>query len=197
MTHTNPDPAAVSPPSRDDRRTRIRRAICEAEGFAWDSDMLEPDEYGDVADAVLAALPVPVDEATVLRRAADALDTSERLRDLTDDHMGDVNAAANELRRLADEAQQQEPDTEAHPAPQSAEAPWPTVTDYSIETWDEDRWIGITYRPQTLDEARERRDVVRRRFPDARLRIVRWEETSTVVEADPEPAEQQQTSTEE
>lgn len=38
-------------------RDRIRRAICEAEGFAWDSDMLEPDEYGDVADAVLAVLP--------------------------------------------------------------------------------------------------------------------------------------------
>ncbi|WP_434744613.1 hypothetical protein [Streptomyces sp. A-14] len=37
-------------------RDRIRRAICEAEGFAWDTDMLEPDEYGEVADAVLAVL---------------------------------------------------------------------------------------------------------------------------------------------
>ena len=38
-------------------RDRIRRAVCEAEGFAWDADMLEPDEYGEVADAVLAVLP--------------------------------------------------------------------------------------------------------------------------------------------
>ncbi|MFC8339247.1 hypothetical protein ACFUJX_19865 [Streptomyces rubiginosohelvolus] len=37
-------------------RDRIRRAVCEAEGFAWDTDMLEPDEYGEVADAVLAVL---------------------------------------------------------------------------------------------------------------------------------------------
>lgn len=41
--------------------------------------------------------------AAVLREAADALDESETLRDLTDDHMSDVNAAANELRRMADE----------------------------------------------------------------------------------------------
>ncbi|MFB7354831.1 hypothetical protein [Streptomyces gardneri] len=41
------------------------------------------------------------DRATVLREAADALDESETLRDLTDDHMHDVNAAANELRRMA------------------------------------------------------------------------------------------------
>lgn len=41
--------------------------------------------------------------AAVLREAADALDESEALRDLTDDHMHDVNAAANELRRMAAE----------------------------------------------------------------------------------------------
>jgi len=40
-------------------RDRIRRAVCEAEGFAWDTDMLEPDEYGEVADAVMAVLPAP------------------------------------------------------------------------------------------------------------------------------------------
>ncbi|MFZ3558139.1 hypothetical protein [Streptomyces sp. BH055] len=48
----------------------------------------------------------PVDRAVVLREAADALDNSDRLRDHTDDHMRDVNAAADELRRMADEAQQ-------------------------------------------------------------------------------------------
>lgn len=50
------------------------------------------------------------DRAAVLLWAADKLDESERLRDLTDDHMHDVHAAANELRRLAAEAQQQEPE---------------------------------------------------------------------------------------
>lgn len=44
----------------------------------------------------------------VLRAAADALDESETLRDLTDDHMADVNAAANELRRMAAEDPQDE-----------------------------------------------------------------------------------------
>lgn len=44
----------------------------------------------------------------VLREAADKLDESETLRDLTDDHMGDVNAATNELRRMADQAPQGE-----------------------------------------------------------------------------------------
>ena len=50
-------PAPVLPlADRAALRDRIRRAVCEAEGFAWDSDMLEPDEYGDHADMVLAAL---------------------------------------------------------------------------------------------------------------------------------------------
>jgi predicted DNA-binding transcriptional regulator AlpA len=43
--------------------------------------------------------------ASVLREAADALDESETLRDLTDDHMSDVNAATNELRRMANKAE--------------------------------------------------------------------------------------------
>ncbi|MGW1158446.1 hypothetical protein ACWD5Q_06635 [Streptomyces sp. NPDC002513] len=56
--------AVVSPPTgRTALRDRIRRAVCEAEGFAWDSDMLEPDEYGEVADAVLAVLPEPTSRA--------------------------------------------------------------------------------------------------------------------------------------
>lgn len=73
------------------------------------------------------------------------------------------------------------------PAGQAAEAqPWPSVTDYALEVWETDMWVGITYKRKTLDEARERRDVYRRRFPNARFRIVRWDETSTVVESDPE-----------
>ncbi|WP_432091056.1 hypothetical protein [Streptomyces sp. NRRL F-5630] len=42
-----------------DLRDRIRRAVCEAEGFMWNEELLEPDEYGEVADAVLAVLPTP------------------------------------------------------------------------------------------------------------------------------------------
>ncbi|MBB1252893.1 hypothetical protein H3146_05865 [Streptomyces sp. OF3] len=62
-------------------RDRIRQAVCEAEGFAWD-DMLEPDEYGEVADAVIAVLPTfvlrsdeqpPTDRDDVRDRIADAL----------------------------------------------------------------------------------------------------------------------------
>ncbi|MEU0018005.1 hypothetical protein ABZ173_10080 [Streptomyces rochei] len=129
----------------------------------------------DLIDERDRLLETRVDRAAVLREAADALDNSERLRDLTDDHMLNINAAANELRRMADETQ-------------PAETPWPTVTDFSIEVWECDTWVGVTYKRQTLDDARERRDSFRRRFPEARLRIVRWDETSTVVEADPEPA---------
>ncbi|WP_329615634.1 hypothetical protein OG244_23255 [Streptomyces brevispora] len=51
-------------------RDRIRRAVCEAEGFMWNEDMLEPDEYGEVADAVLAVLPAPVNRAPESHRLA-------------------------------------------------------------------------------------------------------------------------------
>lgn len=51
-----------------------------------------------------AAELVDAHRASVLREAADALDESETLRDLTDDHMGDINMATNELRRMAAEA---------------------------------------------------------------------------------------------
>jgi hypothetical protein len=44
------------PSRRAGLRDELRRVVCEAEGFAWDSDMLEPDEYGDHADTVLAVL---------------------------------------------------------------------------------------------------------------------------------------------
>jgi hypothetical protein len=46
----------TTPSRRAGLRDALRRAVCEAEGFAWDSDMLEPDEYGDHADTVLAVL---------------------------------------------------------------------------------------------------------------------------------------------
>ncbi|MFD7066097.1 hypothetical protein ACFV97_02550 [Streptomyces sp. NPDC059913] len=47
----------VTTPTANELRDRVRRAICEASGIDWDPDMLEPDEYGEHADAVLAVLP--------------------------------------------------------------------------------------------------------------------------------------------
>ncbi|MYR30666.1 MULTISPECIES: hypothetical protein [unclassified Streptomyces] len=47
----------------DTLRDRVRQAICEASGFEWDPDWQEVDEYGEVADAVLAILPAPADLA--------------------------------------------------------------------------------------------------------------------------------------
>ncbi|WP_326592794.1 hypothetical protein [Streptomyces brevispora] len=94
-------------------RDRIRRAICEADGFGWDTDMLEPDEYGEQADAVLAVLPAPVDRAAVLTDAERtmltyALDQAQE-RIWSDDGFTDEDqAAVTSLRRLADEAQQPE-----------------------------------------------------------------------------------------
>lgn len=55
------------------------------------------------ANSEKASEKIDAFRAAVLLEAADALDESETLRDLTDDHMHDVNAAANELRRMAAE----------------------------------------------------------------------------------------------
>jgi hypothetical protein len=95
-------------------RDAVRRALCEADGFgfAWGTDMLEPDEYGEVADAVLAVLPTPTDRAAVLREAADHLGRMDYDTDSTDYGYdtyrdawnGGVMDGAEKLRRLADEA---------------------------------------------------------------------------------------------
>lgn len=83
------EPAPQPEPADGDLRDRIRRAICEASGFEFEADGIEPDEYGEHADAVLAAiLPEPRREA------------AEELAE--DDHL----LAAAELRRMADEGQQ-------------------------------------------------------------------------------------------
>ncbi|KND45324.1 hypothetical protein [Streptomyces stelliscabiei] len=69
-TRTAAVPVAA-PPTTEQTALRdcIRRALCEAAGFgfAWGTDMLEPDEYGEVADAVLAVLPAPADRAAEAR----------------------------------------------------------------------------------------------------------------------------------
>lgn len=78
--------------ARDEAVEMIRR-ICPAH--------LDRDQYG-----ALLAEKFDAHRAAVLREAADALDNSERLREITDDHMRDINEAADELRRMADETQQ-------------------------------------------------------------------------------------------
>ncbi|MBE4735741.1 ParB N-terminal domain-containing protein [Streptomyces caniscabiei] len=90
-------------------RDRIRRAVCEAEGFAWDSDMLEPDEYGDVADMVLSVLPAPADRAAVLSDAERtmlgwALDQAQLRMWKTGKHTAEEQAALVSLRRMAVES---------------------------------------------------------------------------------------------
>ncbi|WP_442803454.1 hypothetical protein OG411_19200 [Streptomyces pseudogriseolus] len=87
-------------PDRAALRDRITTAISR-----WHRDPMMP-LYEQGADAVLAVLPPFVDRAAILEDAADALDNSKRLRDFTDDHMADVNEAANELRRMAAQARQ-------------------------------------------------------------------------------------------
>lgn len=73
---------------------------------------------GEIADAVLAVIPAPVDRAAILREAADAVQAHPGAipyRPQLDEDGGfwwdtrDRDAAANLLRRMADEAQ---PDTE-------------------------------------------------------------------------------------
>ncbi|MEU0847690.1 hypothetical protein ABZ387_06945 [Streptomyces flaveolus] len=113
--------SAVSLPPADQTalRDRIRRVLCErdGQGALWGTDMLEPDEYGEDADAVLAVLPATTDQtadrAAVLRDAAEALGRMDYDSDSNDYGYdtyrdawnGGVMDGAAELRRMADETQ--------------------------------------------------------------------------------------------
>ncbi|MFE7233958.1 hypothetical protein ACFVAF_25475 [Streptomyces sp. NPDC057596] len=95
-----------------EERDELRRKLAACERIRENADFHLGQEMArrqlaeKEAARLWAELAAPADRAAVLREAADALDESETLRDLTDDHMHDVHAAANELRRMADEAQQ-------------------------------------------------------------------------------------------
>ncbi|SDL28672.1 hypothetical protein SAMN05421806_12569 [Streptomyces indicus] len=138
-------PAAPPAPADPGLRDRIRKAICAASGFEWDPT--EPDEYGEHADAVLAILPAPADRAAVLaevvawltKKAGEYRGTGGRQNLAVADaittlaskvHRGAVRpdnlrgADADELRRLADEAQQ----TEARCTCQFIAEPWINMT---------------------------------------------------------------------
>ncbi|MET9150013.1 hypothetical protein ABZX82_01840 [Streptomyces griseoflavus] len=96
---------AVVESSADGVRDQLLHALdfsaCLNAGYGTPEELLAAYDTSRAAPADQAT--VPADRAAVLRWAADHLDQSERLRDLTDDHMLDINAAANELRRMADE----------------------------------------------------------------------------------------------
>ena len=105
MAVANAEHAVVEPPAdRAALRDRIRRAVCEAEGFMWNTELLEPDEYGEVADAVLAVLPEPADRATVLREEADRIDATRA--DFPIAVQNGITWATAELRRHATECPQ-------------------------------------------------------------------------------------------
>ncbi|MFJ3084673.1 hypothetical protein ACIPJG_33655 [Streptomyces halstedii] len=105
-------PESTPPPAPADRaatRDRIRRAIGEASGFTWLPDeLMEPDEYGEHADAVLAVLDAPADRAAVLN--AVAAQYEQMLADIGADTAQDprywtgVQHVTLGLRRLAGEA---------------------------------------------------------------------------------------------
>lgn len=65
----------------------------------------------------------------------------------------------------------------------TAPAPYPQKTRYAIEIDDAHKLAPLmTVRHASLDTARERLDAYLARFPRTPYRIVRWDETSSVVE---------------
>ncbi|UPZ27698.1 hypothetical protein MUK60_07600 [Streptomyces sp. LRE541] len=79
------------------------------------------------------------------------------------------------------------PAAEEQPENETPEAPYPTTSEYAIQAYEVAGWGSVTFRRQTLAEAQERRNSYRNRFPATPMRIVRWDETPTVVESDEVP----------
>ena len=125
--------AVPVPPPADQTalRDRIRRAVCEAEGFGWDTDMLEPDEYGEVADAVMAVLPEHADRAAVLEEAAGRYEEMLAKADTAADprYWTAVRDITLGLRRLAAEAQ---PITKPEDGTRTADLLAESATEYRV-----------------------------------------------------------------
>jgi len=121
--------AVPSAPADADLRDRIAEALmrwAERGNSTQYATMRRPETVVQNAysraDAVLAALPAPVDRAAVLREAADAIEATQHERDdAVNERLGgldtraevehlDVHRAAAQLRRMADEAQQNQTD---------------------------------------------------------------------------------------
>lgn len=169
-THTAAPPA---PADRAATRDRIRRAICEASGFTWLPDeLMEPDEYGEHADAVLAVLDTPADRAAVLREAADFVGNDD-----TCDCGGCDSCVPNKLaaglRRLAGEAAA----GAHHPEERCS---------FRLEHrhGEESTWrpntpgIGANWSWQSRETAAERLAEARTRWPDFEHRLI---ETKTKI----------------
>jgi len=143
--------SAVRPPATDRTalRDRIRRVLCERDGQAalWGTDMLEPDEYGEIADAVLAVLPEQADRAAVLRDFLSELD--ERLLGCCEE----CNACAAIARDLAAELAAGCPQCgdagacNGGPCPLTAEpaAAGPDQTDETPVVCEGFQWIGQSF----------------------------------------------------
>jgi hypothetical protein len=93
---TQPDPTAL--------RDRIRRVLCERDGQAalWGTDMLEPDEYGETADAVLSVLPACSDPIECSHEAAlgEAQQQARRLGLMVDEYGAGASALTDKLKRI-------------------------------------------------------------------------------------------------
>lgn len=84
-------------------RDRIRRAICEASGFTWLPDeLMEFDEYGEHADAVLAVLPEPADADRLQGKILELESELAKVRDL----LRTENQRANDAIDREDAAEQ-------------------------------------------------------------------------------------------
>lgn len=119
-THTGPNGHCMKPECRDEPCTPItalpsvpadinlrdRIIFAIGEHTVRECGRCSPDE--DIADAVLAILPAPADRGAVLREAADALAAYvDRYRSPS---ITNWSGAVAFLRRMADEAQQAEPE---------------------------------------------------------------------------------------
>ena len=63
--------------------------------------------------------------------------------------------------------------------------PYPPDEDFSVEVFGGDMWVPVSFNRKTIEEARELRDGVRKRVgPDGLTRIIKWRETSEIVETD-------------
>lgn len=97
-------PAVVEPPADQSAlRDRIRRVLCErdGQGALWGTDMLEPDEYGADADAVLAVLPSAADWDALVREADNQLTAAEADLAAVETALGDTLVPAAREEALA------------------------------------------------------------------------------------------------
>lgn len=116
-------PAAVPPTTQTADRELVAETLAlrengpASDGRGWFRDEEQRQSFLTDADAVLAVLPPTANRAAVLREAADAVAALDRRKlGIAADTIRDAweegrDEGADELRRLADEAQQQ-PDTE-------------------------------------------------------------------------------------